>query len=71
MLRVEVHSSVPGAVWEEVLKNSVPGKLLGVTTRFASLDDLIRMKEAAGRRDKDAPDLKRLRKFRDHPDRKS
>jgi len=70
LLRVEIHSRVPGGSWGEVWKNSVPGKLLGVPTRFASLEDLIRMKEAAARREKDVPDLKRLRKFRDHPEKK-
>ncbi len=63
LLRVEVHASVPGADWEGVWKRRVRGELLGVTTHFAALEDLIAMKEAAGRREKDLPDLKRLRRL--------
>jgi hypothetical protein len=65
LLRVEVHAAVPGAIWERVWARRVPGALLGVPTFFASLDDLITMKEAAGRADKDLPDLKRLRRLRE------
>ena len=65
LLRVEVHSRVPGAEWVEVWRRRVPGELLGVPTHFASLEDLIAMKEATGRADKDMPDLERLRALRD------
>jgi hypothetical protein len=65
LLRVEVHAAVPGAIWERVWARRVPGALLDVPTFFASLDDLITMKEAAGRADKDLPDLKRLRRLRE------
>jgi hypothetical protein len=65
LLRVEVHAAVPGAIWERVWARRVSGALLGVPTFFASLDDLITMKEAAGRADKDLPDLKRLRRLRE------
>jgi len=65
LLRVEVHAAVPGAIWERVWARRVHGALLGVPTFFASLDDLITMKEAAGRADKDLPDLKRLRRLRE------
>ena len=65
LLRVEVHSAVPGVSWEQVWSNRVAGDLRGVATSFASLDDLITMKEATGRSDKDAPDVARLRKLRD------
>ena len=65
LLRVEVHAAVPGATWDGVWVRRVPGELLGVPTFFASLDDLIAMKEAAGRADKDLPDLKRLRRMRE------
>jgi hypothetical protein len=65
LLRVEVHSRVPGATWEGVASRRVPGTFQGVPTSFASLDDLIAMKEAAGRREKDLPDLKRLRRLKE------
>jgi hypothetical protein len=35
-----------------------------VPTHFAGIDDLIAMKEAVGRPEKDVPDLKRLRRLR-------
>ena len=65
LLRVEVHSNVPGAVWADVRERALPGKLMGVATRFASVKDLISMKEAAARPEKDLPDLARLRRLRD------
>ena len=64
LLRVEVHSAVPGVMWEQVWASKVEGELRGVATHFASLDDLIAMKEAAGRSDKDKPDVARLRKLK-------
>jgi hypothetical protein len=64
LLRVEIHSAVPGATWSEVRERSVEGDFLGVATRFASLEDLIAMKRAAGRAEKDLPDLVRLEKLR-------
>jgi hypothetical protein len=48
-------------VWER----KVDGEFRGVPCYFASLDDLIAMKEAAGRAEKDLPDLRRLRKLKD------
>ena len=65
LLRVEVHSSVPGATWDQIAKRQVDGSFEGVATHFASLDDLIAMKEASGRREKDLPDLRRLRRLRE------
>jgi hypothetical protein len=65
LLRVEVHSAVPGATWEGIWARRVAGELLGVPTHFASLEDLVSMKEAAGRTEKDVPDLKRLRRLLD------
>jgi hypothetical protein len=64
LLRVDIHSNPPGATWEEVWKNRVRGELLGIPTSFASVDDLISMKRAAGRIEKDIPDLKRLEKLK-------
>ncbi len=64
LLRVEVHSRVPGVTWESVWDRRVAGELLGVPTQFAGIDDLIAMKLATGRPDKDVPDLERLRRLR-------
>jgi predicted nucleotidyltransferase len=63
LLRAEIHSKVPGADWENVAARSEPGEFQGVPTRFACLEDLIAMKAAAGRPEKDLPDLRRLRKL--------
>lgn len=60
LLRVEVHSRVPGVSWEELWEKRVPGDLRGVPTSFASVADLISMKEATGRPEKDVPDVERL-----------
>ncbi len=65
LLRVEVHSRVPGVEWAEVWRDRVPGELLGVPTQFASLDHLIAMKQAAGRPEKDLPDVERLERLRE------
>lgn len=64
LLRVEVHSRVPGVTWATVWSNRVPGELRGIPTNFAGIDELIAMKEATGRSDKDKPDVARLRKLR-------
>jgi hypothetical protein len=64
LLRVEIHSKIPGTTWESLWEHRVPGELLGVLTSFAGLDDLISMKKAAGRPEKDLPDLKRLEKLK-------
>jgi hypothetical protein len=63
LLRVEIHSNVPGAEWTGVRERSTVGDFQGVPTRFASLEDLIAMKEATGRPEKDLPDVRRLRKL--------
>jgi hypothetical protein len=65
LLRVEIHSRVPGAEWAQLWSRRVPGELLGVPTSFASLVDLIAMKEAAGRTEKDLPDVRRLKRFQE------
>ncbi len=71
LLRVEVHSNVPGVTWEQVWENKDAGELRGVETFFASLDDLIAMKEATGRAHKDQPDVARLRKLKKERERDS
>lgn len=65
LLRVEIHSRVQGVTWDAVRAKQVPGEILGVRANFASLEDLIAMKEAVGRSEKDVPDLRRLKKLRD------
>lgn len=64
LLRVEVHSRVPGVSWEQVWSHRVEGELLGVPTSFAGLDELIAMKAATGHPEKDLPDIARLRELR-------
>lgn len=49
LLRVEIHSRVPGVSWERVWKHRIPGFFAGVPTFFSSVEDLIAMKEATGR----------------------
>jgi hypothetical protein len=63
LLRVEIHSNVPGADWEGVWSRREEGSFQGIPTSFASLEDLIRMKTASGRQEKDLPDLRRLNKL--------
>jgi hypothetical protein len=64
LLRAEIHSRVPGVTWERVWQNRVGGEFQNVPTFFAGLDELIAMKEATGRVEKDLPDLKRLKRLR-------
>jgi hypothetical protein len=64
LLRVEVHSRVPGVTWDKVWARRVAAPFGDVPTHFASLEDLIAMKAATGRKEKDLPDLTRLRKLR-------
>lgn len=63
-LRTDIHPSVRGADYEGVRARSVATEIGGVPALAASLDDLIAMKEAAGR-PKDLEDLKALRRLRD------
>jgi predicted nucleotidyltransferase len=55
--------------FEEVWKNRVEDEIQGVKVYFASLDDLIKMKKAAGR-PKDVEDLKVLRKLKESKEKK-
>jgi len=64
VLQTDLHSFVAGATFEEVWEHRVESRLGQTPTAFASLDDLIRMKEAAGR-PKDLEDLRVLRKLRE------
>jgi len=53
---------VAGASFEDVWRNRVEDRLGAEPASFASLEDLIRMKEAAGRA-KDLEDLRKLREL--------
>jgi predicted nucleotidyltransferase len=63
VIATDVHPFVSGVTFDEVWDRRVQDRLAGVEAAFASLDDLIRMKEAAGR-PKDLEDLRALRKLR-------
>ncbi len=66
VLQTDLHPFVAGVTFEEVWRNRVESRIGKTPAAFASLDDLIRMKEAAGR-PKDLEDLKVLRKLREAP----
>ena len=66
VLETDIHPFVAGATFDEVWEHRVQDRLGETPTAFASLDDLIRMKEAAGR-PKDLEDLRVLRKLREDP----
>jgi hypothetical protein len=67
ILETDIHPFVTGVTFEEVWRNRVQDTLGQTRTWFASLDDLIRMKQAAGR-PKDLEDLKVLLKLRQRRD---
>lgn len=58
-LETDLHPFVTGISFEQVWRNRVEGSLGGASASFASLEDLIVMKRAAGRR-KDEEDLRVL-----------
>ena len=64
VIQTDLHPFVAGATFETVWANRVESRIGQTPAAFASLGDLIRMKEAAGR-PKDLEDLKVLRKLRD------
>jgi len=64
MIEADLHPFVKGASFEEVWARRVEDRIGETPAPFAGLDDLIRMKEAAGR-PKDIEDLRVLRKLRD------
>ncbi|MBI4838992.1 MAG: nucleotidyltransferase [Nitrospirae bacterium] len=59
----DIHPFVKGITFEQVWKNKVKAKFGNTFVYFASLDDLITMKKAAGR-NKDLEDLKNLHKIK-------
>ena len=62
-LQTDVHPYVKGAAFPDVWARRVPGQIGETPADFASLDDLIAMKEAAGR-PKDLEDLRVLRELK-------
>ena len=63
-VETDVHPYVKGVSFDEVWKNKVKAKFGNTFAWFASLDDLIKMKKAAGR-PKDIEDLKYLLKLKE------
>jgi predicted nucleotidyltransferase len=64
LLETDIHPFVAGVTFGEVWRNRVEDNIGQTPTCFASLDDLIRMKQAAGR-PKDVEDLRILLKLRE------
>ena len=62
-VETDIHPFAKGITFEEVWKHKKAGKIGNITIYFASLDDLIKMKKAAGRK-KDKDDLKILKKLK-------
>ena len=63
ILETDIHPFVAGVTFKKVWKNKILGKIGSTEVYFAILDDLIRMKRAAGRT-KDREDLKILLKLK-------
>ncbi len=63
LVETDIHPYVKGLSFDEVWKNKVKSKFGDTFSWFASLDDLIKMKKAAGR-PKDIEDLKYLIKLK-------
>lgn len=63
ILETDIHPFVSGTTWENVWKTKVADRLNDVPVYFASLNELIKMKKAAGR-GRDLDDLKYLLKIK-------
>ena len=63
LVETDIHPFVKGVSFDDVWKNKVKAKFGNTFVWFASLDDLIKMKKAAGR-PKDREDLKYLLKLK-------
>ena len=70
LLETDIHPFVKGVSFEEVWKNRVEDRIGSVKTYFPSLEDLIKMKKAAGRT-RDKEDLKILQKIKEKRDKNS
>lgn len=64
LVETDIHPFVQGVTFDQVWKNKVKAKFGGTFSWFASLDDLIKMKQAAGR-PRDIEDLKYLLKLKE------
>ncbi len=64
ILETDIHPSAAGVTFEEVWKNRVRDKIGATSASFASLEDLIRMKQAANR-PKDVDDLRVLLRLKE------
>jgi predicted nucleotidyltransferase len=62
VLETDIHPFVKGVSFAEIWKNKISGRIGKADVFFPSLEDMIRMKKAAGRA-KDREDLKFLRKL--------
>lgn len=63
MVETDIHPFVKGITFDEVWRHKVRAKFMDTFVYFASLDDIIKMKRAAGR-EKDKEDLKYLTKLK-------
>lgn len=63
ILETDIHPTVTGTTWNDVWKSRVTAEFDGVASYFASLNELIKMKKAAGR-GKDMDDLQYLTKIK-------
>ena len=63
LVETDIHPHVKGVSFDDVWQNKVKAKFGDTFVWFASLDDLIKMKKAAGR-PKDREDLKYLLKLK-------
>lgn len=63
-LETDIHPFVKGVTFENIWKNKITAKFGGTEVYFPCLDDMIRMKKAAGRA-KDLEDLKYLKKIKE------
>jgi predicted nucleotidyltransferase len=63
LVETDIHPVVKGITFERVWKNKVKARFGKTVVWFASLDDLIKMKKAAGR-SKDKEDLKYLARLK-------
>lgn len=70
ILLTDLHSSVTGVSFEDVWRNKVQLKFEGEDVYFSSLEDLIKMKSAAGR-PQDLEDLKALMEIQKQTRKKS
>ncbi len=64
ILETDIHPFVTGVTFDEVWRNRVEDRIGQTPASFASLDDLIRMKRAAGR-PKDLEDLRVLARLKE------